>query len=37
MSQVVTEMSYLFGGLIIAGGVALIGRFFLFLKNGRPS
>lgn len=37
MSQVATEMTYLFGGLIIAFGVALTGRFFLFLKNGRPS
>lgn len=37
MSQVVTEMTYLFGGLIIAFGVASTARFFLFLKNGRPS
>jgi len=37
MSQVVTEMSYIILGLILVSGAALIGRFVLFLKNGRPS
>lgn len=37
MSQVVTEMSYVVIGLTFVLGVASIGRFFLLLKNGRPS
>lgn len=37
MSQVATEITYVFAGLIIAFGVASTARFVLFLKNGRPS